>query len=191
MIDSTAPILAFSSQQQFHDWLEANHDSVPGIWLRIYKKNSRVATVSNAEALQEVLCFGWIDGIRRAYDNESFIQSYTPRRAKSIWSKVNVEHVEKLIAEGLMQPAGLAVVEAAKKDGRWQKAYDSQKNMQVPDDFLLLLETNKAAKNFFESLNKQNKYAIAFRLHNAKKPETRLHRLELFFEMMKKGEKFH
>lgn len=191
MPDSDFPTISFTSQKEFHAWLDKNHDKADGLWLRLYKKATNIPSITIPEALEEVLCYGWIDGIRHSYDKDSYIQKYTPRRAKSVWSKINVGHIERLTKEGRMKPAGIAAVEAAKADGRWQKAYDSPKDMKVPADFLEMINKDKDAKAFFETLNKQNTFAIAFRLHNAKKPETRVRRMEKFLEMMKNGEKFY
>ena len=182
-------VIAFKSQQAFEAWLARNHGTVDGIWLRIYKKGSGEKTVTYAEALDVALCHGWIDGLKRTYDDVSFIQRFTPRRTRSAWSKVNVGHVERLAREGRMQPPGLAAVEAAKRDGRWARAYDSPRNAKVPDDFVRELKKDKAAYAFYQTLNRLNHYAIAYRLGSAKKPETRERRKQLFLEMMAKGQK--
>jgi len=182
-------VIAFKSQKAFESWLARNHAKVGGIWLRIYKKASGEQTVTYAEALDVALCHGWIDGLKRTYDEVSFIQRFTPRRSRSAWSKVNVGHIERLAREGRMQPPGLAAVEAAKRDGRWARAYDSPKNAKVPDDFVKELKKDKAAYAFFQTLNRLNQFAIAYRLGSAKKPETRERRKRLFLEMMAKGQK--
>lgn len=184
-------VVAFKSQKAFEAWLAKNHAKVGGIWLRIYKKGSGEKTVTYAEALDVALCHGWIDGLKRAFDAVSFIQRFTPRRSRSAWSKVNVGHIGRLTDEGRMKPPGLAAVEGAKRDGRWAKAYDSPRNARVPDDFVRELKKNKAAYAFFETLNRVNHYAIAYRLGSAKKPETRERRKKLFLEMMAKGQKIH
>jgi uncharacterized protein YdeI (YjbR/CyaY-like superfamily) len=184
-------VIAFKSQRAFEAWLEKNHDKVDGLWLRIYKKASGTPTVTYAEALDVALCFGWIDGLKRSYDEESFIQRFTPRRARSVWSKVNVGHVERLTREGRMRPAGQAALDAARSDGRLAKAYDSPKNAKVPEDFLRALKRDKKAYAFFQTLSRVNHYAIAYRLQTAKKPETRERRMKQFLEMMARGEKFH
>jgi uncharacterized protein YdeI (YjbR/CyaY-like superfamily) len=185
------PVIAFKSQRAFEAWLEKNHDKLDGLWLRIYKKASGTPTVTYAEALDVALCFGWIDGLKRSYDEESFIQRFTPRRARSVWSKVNVGHVERLTREGRMRPAGKAALEAARSDGRLAKAYDSPKNAKVPEDFLRALKRDKKAYAFFQTLSRVNHYAIAYRLQTAKKPETRERRMKQFLEMMARGEKIH
>ncbi|MHB8483467.1 MAG: YdeI/OmpD-associated family protein [Nitrospiria bacterium] len=159
--------------------------------LRIFKKGSGQKTISYDEALDEALCFGWIDGQKQAHDDRSWIQKFSPRRAKSIWSKRNKEHIVRLVKERRMKPAGLKEVEAAKKDGRWDSAYDSPKNMKIPDDFLKELKRDKKAYAFFQTLNKANTYAIAWRLQTAKKPETRKKRMSEILAMMTQGKKFH
>ncbi|MGB7069583.1 MAG: YdeI/OmpD-associated family protein [Pyrinomonadaceae bacterium] len=186
-----SPIKPFATQNKWREWLEKNHTSSDGVWLKIYKKGSGKKTVTHDEALDEALCFGWIDGQRNKFDEESFIQKFTPRRKRSIWSKRNCGKTERLIKDGRMTPAGHAEIERAKNDGRWDRAYDSPKDMQVPADFLREVKKNKDAYEFFESLNKVNKFAIAFRLHTAKRPETRKRRMKQFLEMMGRGEKLH
>jgi len=184
-----APIKPFADQQKWRRWLEKNHARSAGVFLRIFKKYSGKKTVTHAEALDAALCFGWIDGVRKSFDEESFLQKFTPRQKRSIWSKRNQEHVARLIEEGRMTAAGVAEIERAKRDGRWDAAYDSPKNMEVPADFLKELKKNKKAYEFFQTLNKTNKFGIAFRLHTAKKPATRQRRMNTFLEMMAKGEK--
>ena len=179
------PIISFESPSQWAEWLAANHAESKGVWLRMFKKGTGIASLNYAEALDEALCYGWIDGQKNKYDDESWLQRFTPRRPRSLWSKINVGHVERLVEAGKMQAAGMKEIEAAKRDGRWQKAYDSHKNMTMPEDFLQELET------FFAALNKTNLYAIAFRLQTAKKPETRAKRMKEILERLAKGEKFH
>jgi uncharacterized protein YdeI (YjbR/CyaY-like superfamily) len=185
------PIISFESPAQWEAWLAENHAQSTGIWLRIFKKDSGMPSINYAEALDEALCYGWIDGQKNKYDEQSWLQRFTPRRAKSMWSKINVGHVERLIKAEKMKAAGLKEIEAAKQGGRWQQAYDSHKNMTVPEDLLERLEKAPAAKAFFETLNKTNLYSIAFRLQTAKKAETREKRLNAILEMLSKGEKFH
>ena len=187
----TIQIRAFATQQKWREWLEKNHSKSDGLWLRIFKKDSAKKTVTHDEALDEALCFGWIDGQRNKHDEISFLQKFTPRRARSIWSKRNQEKTAKLIKEGRMTAAGLAEIERARKDGRWDRAYDSPKDMEAPADFLKELKKNRKAYEFFKTLNKTNKFAIAFRLHNAKRPETRERRMKDFLARMERGEKFH
>lgn len=186
-----APTESFVSASAWGKWLAANHGKSDGIWLRIFNKESGEKTVSYAEALDEALCYGWIDGQKKKFDSNSWIQKFTPRRLRSIWSKRNIEHIERLMNEKRMKAAGLKAFEDAKKDGRLAAAYDSPSNSTPPEDFLKLLEKNKKAKAFFDSLNKANKYAITWRLQTAKKPETREKRMTIIMEMLVKGEKFH
>jgi uncharacterized protein YdeI (YjbR/CyaY-like superfamily) len=183
--------MSFASWRDFRAWLAKNHDQSDGIMLRIYKKDSGVASVTYAETLDQALCFGWIDGQKKPFDNESWLQKFTPRRAKSGWSKKNTEHAERLIKSGEMAPAGLKEVKAAKEDGRWKAAYDSFSNAAVSDDFLKELARNKKANTFFGTLNKTNLYSIAYRLQTAKKPETREKRMRAIIEKLARGEKFH
>ena len=184
-------ILAFETPKAWHQWLKEHSSSTPGIWLRMYKKASGKPTITYAEALDEALCFGWIDGIARTYDEASYVQRFTPRRPKSLWSKRNIEHIARLTKEGRMQPNGIAEVERAKADGRWAQAYDSPANTKIPDDFLKELSKDKKAEAFFQTLNKTNLYAIAWRLQTAKKPETRANRMKKILEMLHNGEKLH
>ncbi len=168
-----------------------NQGRTDGVWLRIYKKDSRKKTVTYAEALDEALCYGWIDGQRKTYDPESFLQKFTPRRSNSMWSKRNREHALRLIKEKRMTAAGHAEIDAAQKDGRWEQAYDAPSTMTIPTDFLKTLKKDKKAYEFFKTLNKANTYAIAWRLQTARKPETRAKRMESLFAMMKEGKKLH
>lgn len=184
-------ILAFRSQSEFRKWLAANYRTSSGIWLRIYKKDSGEATVTYAKALDEALCFGWIDGQKQKHDERSWRQKFTPRRPRSGWSKINTGHAERLIAARRMTKAGLEEIEAAKKDGRWKAAYESFRQATFPEDFLRALSKEKTAKEFFDSLNKANRYAISYRLQTAKKPETKAKRMKMILEMLRKGEKFH
>ena len=185
------PIIAFSSVEKFETWLSKNHESAKGLWIHFYKKDSGKKSITYKDALDAALCYGWIDGHVRAYDDISWIHKFTPRRPKGKWSKKNKENVARLITEKRIKPAGQKEIDAAKKDGRWDDAYDSPSTSTVPEDFLKLLEKNKKAKEFFATLNKANIYAITYRLQTAKKLETREKRMQLIFEMMKKGEKFH
>lgn len=182
------PILPFESKKKFADWLAKNHDKSAGVWLKIAKKAAGIPTVTYAEALDVALCYGWIDGQRNGFDDRYFLQKFTPRRPKSIWSKINVGHVERLIAGGEMKPAGLKAVEAAKQDGRWDAAYSSQKNISVPEDFQSALNKNKQAKAFFETLTASRRYSFLFRITTAKRSETRGKRIRQYVEMLAKGE---
>jgi len=186
-----APVQSFESASAWEGWLAANHAKSDGIWLCIFNKESGKKTVTYAEALDEALCYGWIDGQKKKFDGDSWLQKFTPRRAGSIWSKRNIEHIERLTKDNRMKAAGLKAFEDAQKDGRLAVAYDSPSNSTTPDDFLELLENNQTAKDFFNSLNKANKYAINWRLQTAKKPETRQKRMNIILEMLAKGEKFH
>jgi uncharacterized protein YdeI (YjbR/CyaY-like superfamily) len=188
---SELPILSFASQSKWADWLAREHDKSAGAWLKLAKKDSGIPSVTYAEALDIALCYGWIDGQKNSFDEKYFLQKFTPRRPKSIWSKINVEKVERLIASGQMKPTGLKAIEAAKADGRWEQAYASQKNISVPEDFKSALDRNKKAKAFFETLNSANRYAFLFRIETAKKAETRTKRIQQFVEMLERNEKFH
>jgi len=185
------PIISFTSLDKWESWLEKNHASSPGIWLRIYKKASGVKSVSYPEALDGALCYGWIDGLKRPFDAKSWIQRFTHRRPKSLWSRINTGHVERLSRLAKIKPAGLAAIESAKKDGRWNAAYHSPGKATVPKDFLAALSKNKKAQAFFRTLNKTNLYAIAWRLQTAKKPETRERRMKAILQMLAKQKKFH
>lgn len=183
------PTLAFRTAAEFETWLAKHHNHSTGLWLKIFKKDSGIKTVSYAEALDVALCYGWIDGQKQAFDELAWLQKFCPRTPKSIWSKVNIGHVERLISEGRMQPAGLQAIEKAKADGRWEKAYDSSRTMTIPEDFLKELRKNKKAAAFFKSLNKTNLFAIGFRLQTAKKQETRERRMKAIIDKLEKGEK--
>jgi uncharacterized protein YdeI (YjbR/CyaY-like superfamily) len=188
---SDLEIIAFPSAKEWELWLAKTHASSRGVWLRLFKKGSGVASVTHAEALAAALCYGWIDGQLRKHDEESWLRKFTPRRPQSVWSKRNRELVDQLVEAGKMRAAGLKEVEAAKSDGRWSRAYDSPSNMTVPEDFMKKLSKNKKARMFFETLNKANGYAIAWRLQTAKKPETREKRMTAIIEMLAKGKAFH
>ena len=185
------PVETFESQRQFHRWLQKNHAKSAGLWLRFFKKGSGVATVTYAEAVEEALCYGWIDSQLKRYDDQSYIQRFTPRRPKGPWSKMNQGHVARLIAEQRMQPAGLREVDAAKADGRWEAAYEPPSRQTVPEDFKRALARNKKAKAFFETLNRANTYAIYWRLNATKTPETRARWIDKFVTMLANGETVH
>jgi uncharacterized protein YdeI (YjbR/CyaY-like superfamily) len=184
-------IIAFKTPGDFEKWLTKNHVVSKGIWIRFFKKGSGEKTITYQEALDEALCYGWIDGQLKKYDEQSWLHRFSPRNPKSIWSKKNTEHIERLTKLGKMRPAGSAEVEKAKADGRWEKAYDSPGKMTIPDDFMKLLNRNKKAKAFFATLNRANLYSIAWRLQTAKKQETRTKRMQHIIEMLARGEKFH
>jgi uncharacterized protein YdeI (YjbR/CyaY-like superfamily) len=185
------PVLLFPSQTDWHAWLEDNHNQPQGIWLKHAKKSSGKKSVSYQEALEEALCYGWIDSQKQAYDDDYYLQKFTPRGPRSVWSKINVAKVEELIKTGRMQPAGLAAINLAKQDGRWDAAYDSASTNKIPEDFLAELDKNPKAKEFFGTLNRANVYAFSWRIQTAKKPETRYARIEKFIQMLNRGEKLH
>lgn len=185
------PVIAFQTAKEWRTWLSKNYQVSIGIWLKISKKNSKEKTISYAEALEESLCYGWIDGQKKSLDEQAWLQKFCPRGPKSIWSKVNIAHVERLTKAGKMEPEGLKAVASAKADGRWEAAYDSPSKMTVPDDFINELSKNKKALEFYKTLNKANLFSISFRLQTAKKPETRQKRVEIILDMLSKGQKFH
>lgn len=185
------PVISFATPALWEEWLELNHAASHGIWLRFYKKDSGIASVRYAEALDVALCYGWIDAQVKSIDELCYKQHFTPRRKRSIWSKRNKEHIARLTAEGRMKPAGMKQVDAAKADGRWEQAYDPAGTMTLPDDFMNELVKDKNAYAFYESLNKANKYAIAWRIQTAKRPETRAKRINEILGMLGKGEKYH
>src|SRR5215216_6620761 len=189
MKSTEIPTLPFESKKKFAAWLAKEHDKSAGVWLKLAKKDSGIASITYEEALDVALCYGWIDGQKKGFDDHYWLQKFTPRGANSIWSKINTEKAERLIASGEMKPAGLKAIEAAKQDGRWEAAYASQKNIAVPEDFQAALNENKEAKAFFGTLNSVNRYAILFRIHQAKKAETRARRIQQFVEMLERGEK--
>jgi uncharacterized protein YdeI (YjbR/CyaY-like superfamily) len=185
------PVKPFASQKAWAVWLDKNHTKSDGLWLQLMKKDSGVKSVTYAEAVEEALCYGWIDGQKRTYDENSWLQKFTPRGKKSIWSKINREKILALHKSGKLKPAGHAVVEAAKADGRWDAAYDSQKSAAVPEDFTALLEKHPKAKVFFGTLKGASRYAILFRLQTAKKAETRAKKMQEFIEVLTRGEAPH
>jgi uncharacterized protein YdeI (YjbR/CyaY-like superfamily) len=185
------PIVLFASPAELEAWLEESHADSAGLWLKIAKKGSGVESVSYAEALELALCFGWIDSQKRSFDEKHFLQRFTPRRPRGKWSRINRDAAEELIAAGKMRPAGLAEVEAAKADGRWQAAYAGQRTAEVPADLRRELDANPAARESFAALDSANRYAIVYRLNEAKRPETRERRLRKFVAMLERGEKLH
>jgi len=188
MLHDTYPVKAFKSAVAFEKWLASNHKKANGLWLKIAKAGTGIKTVTHLEALDIALCFGWIDGLRRGLDDEYFVQKFTPRRKKSVWSVINQQKVAQLTRDGRMQQAGLEAIEAAKRNGQWQKAYLSQRNISVPDDFQKALNKNKRAKDFFAKLNSQNRYALLYRLHGVKKEDTKKRKMEEFIKMLENGE---
>jgi uncharacterized protein YdeI (YjbR/CyaY-like superfamily) len=184
-------IIAFASAREWQRWLAAHHAKSGGVWLRFFKKNSRTASVSHAEALSAALCYGWIDGQLRKHDEASWLHKFTPRRPKSVWSKRNRELAEQLTKARKMRRNGMKEMAAAKQDGRWDRAYDSPSKMAVPADFLRQLSKDSKARAFFKTLNKANTYSITWRLQTAKKPETREKRMKTIIIMLSKGQAFH
>ena len=184
-------IRAFETSEAFSDWLSTHHDVETELYLRIYKKGSGTPSITYAEALDVALCWGWIDGIKKSHDAQSFLQRFTPRKPKSIWSQNNQAHVARLIADGRMTPHGLAHVEAAKSDGRWQAAYAPASTMRVPDELLRAIEASPKAAATFATLNKQNLYALAFRLASVKTEAGRARRVASFVAMLERGETPH
>lgn len=179
---------AFKTREDLEAWLAKHHASETELYVRIFKKDSGTKSVTWNDVVQAVLCWGWIDGVKNSLDEVSFLQRITPRRAKSVWSKINCGHAERLINEGRMQPSGLAHVEAAKADGRWERAYNAASDTVIPDDFLAALKKNKDAEKFFATLKKGSLFRIHYRLQTAKKPETRAKRIATFIEELSRGE---
>ena len=186
--DDDLPKIRFASAAEWEQWLEANHLASGGVWIKMAKKDAGIESVRYPEVLESALCFGWIDGRREALDERFFLQRFTPRRPRSRWSRINREKVERLTEDRRMRPAGLAEVQRAKADGRWKAAYEGQKSITVPDDLQSELDARPKAKAFFAELGAQNRYAILYRLHDAKKPETRARRLAKFVAMLEAGE---
>jgi len=191
VVPNAKKIRSFTSEAAFDRWLRANHSRETEIWLRIYKKGAGKATVSAAQALDVALCWGWIDGIRKGFDDESFLQRYTPRRARSIWSQVNREHVSRLTAAGRMQLAGQRQVDAARADGRWDAAYALMRSVTaatIPDDLRAAIEANPRARRTFRTLGRQNLFALTFRTNNMKTPEGRARKIASLVAMLARGE---
>lgn len=191
MISTPETPISFASEKEFTNWLKANYTLTEGIWLRYYKKSTGIPSITYAQALDVALCYGWIDGQAKPFDGDSWLQRFTPRRAKSNWSKRNTEHVARLIETKKMRKPGLLEIEKAKADGRWAKAYDSFSQATIPDDVMAMIKKNEQAHDFYKTLNKTNLYAIAYRIQTAVKPETREKRIKLILEMLSVGKKFH
>lgn len=185
------PVKRFRSCATWERWLLTHHEASDGIWLEMAKKQSGLPSVSHAEALEVALCCGWIDGQTMSVDANWYRQRFTRRRPRSKWSQINCAAVERLHAEGRLTPAGIREMDAARADGRWEAAYASSSRMTVPDDLAARLKTNPRARRFFEQLDSRNRYAILYRLHDAKRPETRQRRLEKFVQMLEAGETLH
>jgi uncharacterized protein YdeI (YjbR/CyaY-like superfamily) len=188
MPEDRLPRLPFASPAHWEAWLENNHAESQGVWIKMAKKASGIESVHYPDVLESALCFGWIDGRREALDERYFLQRFTPRRPRSRWSRINCEKVDRLIRQGRMRPAGLAEVERAKADGRWEAAYEAQSRSLVPDDLQRELDLRPTARAFFAELSSQNRYAILLRLQDAKRPETRARRLAKFVAMLEAGE---
>jgi uncharacterized protein YdeI (YjbR/CyaY-like superfamily) len=191
MTKGSLPVLAFASRAKWQVWLAKHHATSAGVWLEIAKKGSPVDSVSYADAITVALCYGWIDGQKAAVDEHRWRQRFTPRTPRSKWSKINCQKATELIEQGVMKAAGLREVEAAKADGRWDAAYAGQRAMAVPDDLRAALSRNARARAFFETLDSANRYAILFRIHDAKKPETRHARIEKFVAMLAAHQTLH
>lgn len=181
----------FKSARAFQTWLQRHHATSDGLWLRIAKKGAAEPSVSYAEAVEVALCWGWIDGQKRSLDAQYFLQRFTPRRARSVWSKINVAKAEALIEAGRMQPSGQAQVDAARADGRWAGAYEGARNSTVPDDLQAALDANPAARAFFATVDAANRYAVLWRIQTAVKPQTRAKRVAQLVDMLARGETVH
>ncbi|MDQ4019462.1 MAG: YdeI/OmpD-associated family protein [Actinomycetota bacterium] len=189
MTGDDLPVELFPTQANWEAWLEEHHASVPGVWVKFAKKGSGVQSVSYGEAVESALCFGWIDGQMKSLDERFYLQRFTPRRRRSSWSKVNVEKATALIEAGRMRPAGLAEIERAKVDGRWDAAYEPPSKITVPEDLERALDANPKARAAFDALDSQNRYLILYRVHGAKRPETRARRIAQFVEQLAEGRK--
>jgi uncharacterized protein YdeI (YjbR/CyaY-like superfamily) len=185
------PVLPFASKEEFANWLEENHESADGLWLKIAKKDTGIDTVTHLEALDVALCHGWIDGQRQKHDDTWFLQRFTPRKARSRWSRINRDKAIVLIEAGRMTPPGLAAVDQAKADGRWERAYEGAATITVPDDLQRALDANAEAAAAFATLDGSNRYAVLYRIGDAKKPETRARRIEQYVAMLARGEALH
>jgi len=185
------PIISFASRDGWEAWLEEHHADSDGLWLKIAKKGSDIETVTQPDALEVALCYGWIDSQAKKFDGDYWLQRFTPRRPRSKWSRVNREKVEKLIEAGTMKPAGLREVERAKSDGRWEAAYEAQSRATVSDDLRRELEKNRAAREFFDTLDSRNRYAILYQIQDAKRPETRARRIEKYVAMLNEEKKIY
>jgi uncharacterized protein YdeI (YjbR/CyaY-like superfamily) len=187
----TLPTISFATQQDWEAWLKEHHTDTKGLWLKIAKKGTAIPSVDYLEALDSALCYGWIDGQKASCDDKYWLQRFTPRNPKSMWSKANCDKATALIAARRMQPAGLRQVQSARDDGRWDLAYESQSKITIPDDFQRELDKNQEAKEFFSTLNSVNRYAILRRIQISKKPETRAARTEKFIDMLSKHQKLY
>lgn len=188
---SEKEIRLFAKPSDWEAWLAANHGSSQGVWLRLGKKGSGTRSVTHAEALEVALCYGWIDGQKLGESAQAWLQRFLPRSARSIWSRINREKAQALIATGRMQAAGHAAIDVAKKNGNWDAAYESPKAAAVPPDFQAALDANPQAREFFDALDRANRYAILFRIQTVKKPETRARKIQEFIHMLKRRERIH
>ena len=191
MTDAELLVLAFRSAVEWEDWLDAEHERSAGVWLKIAKRNAAIPTVSYVEALDAALCFGWIDGQKRALDEDYWLQRFTPRKPGSRWSKINTEKAGALIAAGLMRQGGLREVELAKSDGRWDQAYSGQRTITVPDDLRAALDASPLAAEFFETISSVNRYAILYRIGTVKRPETRARKIAHYVQMLAERKTLH
>ena len=185
------PVLAFGSAAAWQEWLAENGGTAAGVWLKTAKKGATEPTVSYQDALEVALCFGWIDGQKRPLDDEYWLQRFTPRKPASKWSKINTQKATALIDADRMQPAGLREVELAKADGRWERAYENQRDATVPDDLRRALDANQAASEFFETISRINRYAILYRIQSVKRPETRARKIEQYVQMLAEHKTIH
>jgi uncharacterized protein YdeI (YjbR/CyaY-like superfamily) len=190
-MNSTKEIRLFARPADWEAWLADNHRSSQGVWLRLAKKDSGLRSITYAEALELALCYGWIDGQKRADSEQAWLQRFLPRSDRSVWSRINREKAQTLIASGRMQPAGQAAIEVAKKNGNWDAAYESPKAATVPSDFQVALDANPEAREFFDALDRANRYAILFRIQTVKRPETRARKIQEFIQMLKRRERIH
>jgi uncharacterized protein YdeI (YjbR/CyaY-like superfamily) len=181
------PVVQFTDAAVWERWLEQHAEDSDGVWLKIAKKATGLPTVTHAEALEAALCFGWIDGQRAGHDERFFLQRFTPRKARSKWSQINREKAQELIEQGRMRSPGMRQVQAAQADGRWEAAYEPQSRASVPEDLQRALDRNPQARAFFETLRGQNRYAVIYRVQDAKRPETRARRIATFVEMLGEG----
>ena len=191
MTTKDLPIVPFASRDAWEAWLEEHHAASDGLWLKIAKKGSGIETVSYAEAIEAALCYGWIDGKKASFDQDYWLQRFTPRRPRSKWSKINRQKATELIEAGRMKPAGLREVERAKADGRWEAAYDAQGTATVPNDLSRALEKNDRAREFFAKLDSRNRYAILYQIQDAKRPETRARRIQKYVAMLTEQKKLY
>lgn len=183
-----AKVREFAGPEAFHAWLDGHHDQADEVWIKIHKVGSGLRSITPKQAIDAVLCWGWIDGVRKGFDENSFLQRYTPRTRKSIWSQINVDNVARLIAEGRMTEHGLKEVEAAKADGRWARAYGAGKDMRIPDDLQAAIDAVPQARATLATLSAQNRFALAFRVHNMKTEAGRKKKIETFVDMLSRGE---